>query len=69
MSVAEIKDALRTLSAAELADIEQLAADLRRNPAQAAPRVREVKPSDPDFVAAKKKIFEEHRELFRRLAE
>ena len=69
MSVVEIKAALRSLSAAELADVEQLAADLRRNPAQPAPQVREVKSSDPDFIAAKKKVFEEHRELFRRLAE
>jgi hypothetical protein len=66
MSLAEIKDALHALSAAELADIEKLAAELRRNP---APQVREVKPLDPDFIAAKEKVFATHHDLFRRLAE
>ena len=65
MSVAEIKSALRTLSAAELADIEQLAADLRRSP----PRVREAQPSDSDVPAAMDAVFEKHRELLRRLAQ
>lgn len=69
MSVAEIKDALRTLSAAELADIERLAADLRQRPAEIGPRVREVQPSDADVPAAMDAVFEKHRELLRRLAQ
>ena len=65
MSVAEIKDALRTLSAAELADIEKLASDLRRAPASP----REVLPTDPDVPAAMDAVFEKHRELLQRLAQ
>ena len=69
MSVAEIKAALRTLSAAELADIEQWAADLRQHPAETAPRVRVAQPSDADVPAAMDAVFEKHRELLRRLAQ
>ena len=69
MSVAEIKDALRTLGAAELADIEQLAADLRQRPAETMPGVRVVQPSDADVPAAMDAVFEKHRELLRRLAQ
>ena len=69
MSVAEIKDALRTLNAAELADIEQLAANLRQHPPEAAPLVREVQPSDAAVPAAMDAVFAKHRELLRRLAQ
>jgi len=69
MSVAEIKEALRNLSAAELADIEQLASDLRQRPDASDPRVRVVQPSDADVPAAMDAVFEKHRDLLRRLAQ
>lgn len=69
MSLAEIKDAVRRLTPAELVDIERLVADLRREAEVSETRVREVQPNDPDVPAAMDAVFEKHRELLRRLAQ
>lgn len=68
MSLAEIKDAMRRLTPAELADIEQLVVDLR-DTSKAEPRTRIAHPSDPDVPAAMKAVFEKHREVLHRLAQ
>ena len=69
MSLAEIKNAVRALTPAELADIERLVAELRRGTAEAEPRIREAQPADADVPAAMDGVFEKHRELLRRLAQ
>jgi hypothetical protein len=69
MSLAEIKDAVRRLTPAELADIERLVVDLRREAEGSECRVREARPTDPDVPAAMDAVFEKHRELLRRLAQ
>ena len=69
MSLAEIKDAVRALTPAELADIERLVAELRRRTAEVEPRIREAQPADADVPAAMDAVFEKHRELLRRLAQ
>jgi hypothetical protein len=69
MSLAEIKEALRTLTADELADVAHLAAELRRGAASATETVRVVQPSDPDVQATMDAVFKKHHDLFRRLAQ
>jgi hypothetical protein len=69
MSLAEIKEAVRGLTPTELADVERLVADLRREATSTQPRVREAQPADPDVPAAMDAVFEKHRELLRRLAQ
>ena len=68
MSLAEIKDAVRGLTPAELADIEQLVVELRQTP-EAEPCIRVAYPSDPDVPAAMNAVFEKHRDVLRRLAQ
>ncbi len=66
MSLAEIKEEMRHMSPAELADIERLAAELRQ---PGEPQVRVVQPTDQDVPAAMDAVFDKHRELLRRLAQ
>lgn len=68
MSVAEIKDALPSLTRAEFAEIARTIAELE-TAHEPQPTMRDVGPTDPAFLAAKEKVFREHHELFRRLAE
>ena len=68
MSLAEIKNAVRTLTPAELADVEQLVAELRQT-SDTEPRIRVAYPSDPDVPAAMNAVFEKHRDVLRRLAQ
>ncbi len=69
MSVAEIKEALGTLTAAELAEVEKLAADLRQRVSGAEPQVRVAQIADADVPAALDAVFEKHHKLLRRLAQ
>ena len=69
MSLAEIKNAVRALTPAELADIERLVAELRCRTGEAEPPIREAQPADADVPAAMDAVFEKHRELLRRLAQ
>jgi hypothetical protein len=69
MSVAEIKEEMRKLSVAELADIEQLASDLRRAAEAGVPAIRHAEAADPDVPAALDAVFAKHRELLHRLAQ
>ena len=69
MSLAEIKNAVRGLTPADLADIERLVAELRGREGEAESRIREAQPSDADVPAAMNAVFDKHRELLRRLAQ
>ena len=69
MSLAEIKNAVRALTPAELVDIELLVVELRQRAGDAAPAIREAQPADADVPAAMDAVFEKHRELLRRLAQ
>ena len=66
MSVAEIKEEMRHMTAAELADIEKHAAELRGG---SEPRVRVAEPNDTDVPAAMDAVFSKHSDLLRRLAQ
>ena len=68
MSLAEIKNAVRALTPAELADIERLVVDLPRRAGETGTAIREAQPADGDVPAAMDAVFEKHRELLRRLA-
>jgi hypothetical protein len=67
MSVAEIKDEIRRMSAEERKEIARTIAEI--DGAEAQPTVREVHPSDPDVAAAMDAVFTKHRELLHRLAQ
>ncbi len=67
MSVAEIKDEIRRMSAEERKEIARTLAEIEG--AEAQPAVREVHPSDPDVAAAMDAVFNKHRELLHRLAQ
>jgi hypothetical protein len=68
MSFSEIKDALPSLTRAELAEIARTTAELESAP-EPRPTVREVQPSDPGAAAAIDAVFRKHHDLLRRLAQ
>ena len=69
MSLAEIKNAVRALTPAELSDIERLVIELRHRAGEDEQRIREAQSDDADVPAAMDAVFEKHRELLRRLAQ
>lgn len=66
MSVAEIKEQLKRLSAAELDEVEKLVAELKQN---GTARVREIHPDDPGVSERIDAVLKKHDKLLRRLAQ
>ena len=66
MSVAEIIEQVKRMTPEEQEQVQAAIADLR-NDSQRGPR--EINPGDPGVADAMDKVFETHRELFRRLAQ